>query len=170
MLASDCDSLILRVSWVYGTWGNFLLTMMRLMAECDVLRIVDDQVGTPTWCRRIAETTTEALQRMLGAETERDNLSGLYHFAPSGETSWYSFASAIRDAGGFDCDLTPISTAEYPTLAVRPANSRLDAGKLRHAFGITPPAWDSESGGMRPIMMGRLISDTKSISTLPLKC
>jgi dTDP-4-dehydrorhamnose reductase len=145
LLASDCDTLILRVSWVYGARGkNFLLTMQRLMAERDALRIVDDQIGGPTWCRRIAETTATALARMLGSETERAHLSGLYNFAPAGETSWYGFAAAIRDAGGFDCALTPITTADYPTPAARPANSRLDTAKLQHAFGITPENWQAD--------------------------
>ena len=145
LLNSGCDALILRVSWVYGTRGNnFLRTMQRLMAEREELRIVDDQVGAPTWCRRIAEATAEAARTMRGRDNNRSKLSGIYHFAPSGETSWFGFAAAIRAAGGYQCNLTPITTAEYPTPAARPANSRLDTGKLRKAFGIAPDAWDAD--------------------------
>lgn len=145
LLNSGCDTLILRVSWVYGTRGrNFLRTMERLMAERDELRIVDDQIGAPTWCRRIAEATVDAVQRMLEADRDRGKLSGIYHFAPSGETSWFGFAAAIRDSGGFHCELTPITTAEYPTPAARPTNSRLDTEKLQRAFGIEPSSWEAD--------------------------
>jgi dTDP-4-dehydrorhamnose reductase len=141
LLASGCDPLILRVSWVYGQRGrNFLLTMQRLMAERDALRIVDDQIGAPTWCRRIAGTTAQILQRA----DEQIPTAGLYHLAPAGETSWFGFASAIREHGGLDCTLTPIPTSEYPTPAARPANSRLDTAKLRQTFGITPNDWQSD--------------------------
>jgi dTDP-4-dehydrorhamnose reductase len=145
LISSGCDHLILRVSWVYGERGrNFLLTMQRLMAERDALNIVDDQIGAPTWCRRIAETTGSALGRLLGSEAARRTLGGLYHLAPAGETSWFGFASAIRDAGGFDCKLTPITTAEYPTPAARPANSRLDTGRLQQAFRTIPSTWNDD--------------------------
>lgn len=145
LLDSGCDALILRVSWVYGTRGrNFLRTMQRLMAERDELGIVDDQVGAPTWCRRIAEATSEALRTMLAADSDRSGLSGVYHFAPAGETSWFGFATAIREAGGFRCKLTPITTPDYPTPAARPADSRLDTAKLRRAFGIEPGSWETD--------------------------
>ena len=145
LIASGCDHLILRVSWVYGTRGrNFLLTMQRLMAERDALNVVDDQIGAPTWCRRIAETTGSALGKLLGSEEAHRTLGGLYHLAPAGETSWFGFASAIRDAGGFDCELTPITTAEYPTPAARPANSRMDTTKLQSTLGIMSNYWDTD--------------------------
>jgi dTDP-4-dehydrorhamnose reductase len=141
LLASGCDPLILRVSWVYGRRGrNFLLTMQRLMSERDELRVVDDQVGAPTWCRRIAEITAEVLEAGGSDGTK----AGVYHLAPSGETSWYGFASAIREHGGFDCRLTPIPSTDYPTPAARPANSHLDTTKLRETFGIAVDDWTAD--------------------------
>jgi dTDP-4-dehydrorhamnose reductase len=145
LIDSGCDHLILRVSWVYGARGkNFLLTMQRLMAERDLLRIVDDQFGAPTWCRRIAEATTTATKAMLESSQAKSDLSGLYHFAPAGVTTWYGFATAIRDASGLDCELEAITTAEYPLPAHRPANSQLDTGKFSRTFGSEPSSWEAD--------------------------
>ena len=144
LLASGCNAIILRVSWVYGMRGsNFLLTMQRLMAERDALKIVNDQIGAPTWCGTIAEVTTGILQKALDNGESVNRLIGVYHLAPNGETSWYGFARAIRDLFGLNCELTPISTTEYPTPATRPLNSRIDSTKLIQAFGITLPEWDA---------------------------
>ena len=143
LLASGAAALILRVSWVYGRrGGNFLRTMQRLMAERDRLRIVDDQVGAPTWSRMIAEASLAVLAALGGRSGAARECRGVYHLAPSGSTSWYGFAQRIRASGGYACELEPITTAEYPTPARRPRNSRLDAGKLRDTFGLELPSWD----------------------------
>jgi dTDP-4-dehydrorhamnose reductase len=145
LLASGCAALILRVSWVYGMRGsNFLLTMRRLMQERSALNIVDDQVGAPTWCRTIAQVTATALARLPDEDDTRHALSGVYHLSPGGSTSWFGFATAIRDALGLQCDLHPIPSSEYPTLASRPMNSRMDAGKLQKAFGLQLPGWERD--------------------------
>ena len=145
LIDSGCDHLILRVSWVYGARGkNFLLTMQRLMAERDLLRIVDDQFGAPTWCRRIAEATTTATKAMLESSQAKSDLSGLYHFAPAGVTTWYGFATAIRNACELNCELEAITTADYPTPAHRPANSRLDTGKFSRTFGSETKSWEAD--------------------------
>jgi len=147
LIASSCNALILRVSWVYGMRGsNFLLTMQRLMQERESLSIVDDQLGTPTWCRTIAQVTATVLARSPDDETARRSLRGIYHLAPQGETSWFGFATAIRDKLGLDCTLDPIPASAYPTPAARPANSRMDASKLRDTFGIELPTWEHELG------------------------
>ena len=147
LLASGCATIILRVSWVYGMRGrNFLLTMKRLMAERDELSIVNDQIGAPTWCRSIAQATSLVLARTPEDAEGRRRLSGVYHFAPSGSTSWYGFATAIRDALGLECRLKPIPTSGYPTPAVRPGNSRLATGTLVQAFGLQPNAWEMDLG------------------------
>jgi len=139
---------ILRTSWVYGARGkNFLLTMLKLFEERDELRIVDDQIGGPTWCRWLAESTSRVLSVYeRDAEGAMRDLSGIYHATASGETSWFGFASAIRDAryAGHTKSgpmLVPIRTEEYPLLAKRPANSVLSNAKLQARFGVRLVSW-----------------------------
>jgi len=136
---------IFRLCWVYGARGkNFMLTMMRLARERATLRVVHDQVGCPTWSRMIAQTTALALKQVL--KTELDLLSGVYHLAASGQTSWHGFAQAIVDlmpAQEKECaTVQAITTAEYPLPARRPAFSVLSCEKLQRAFGLRLPAWD----------------------------
>ena len=142
--------LIFRTSWVYGLKGkNFLLTIQRLAKEREELRIVDDQIGSPTWCRTIAQTTANVLTQILpqgspGEISRLEELSGLYNLACGGETSWFGFAQAILKASSSlqTTQLIPIPTSEYPTPAQRPPYSVLSTEKLRTSFGITLPSWD----------------------------
>jgi len=144
LLDSGCAAIILRVSWVYGLRGqNFLLTMVRLMQEREALRIVDDQIGAPSWCRMIAQVTSLVVARLM-LEGERRGLCGVYHLSPSGSTSWFGFATAICDLLSLGCSLQPIPARDYPTPAQRPMNSRLDASRLQQAFGLSLPSWDSD--------------------------
>ncbi len=141
---------IFRTAWVYGLKGkNFLLTMQRLAKERDELKIVDDQIGSPTWSRTIAQTTANILTQVLPQNSPGDlshfeQASGLYNLVCGGQTSWFGFAQAILEASSLsqDTKLTPIPTSEYPTPAKRPQNSVLSTKKLKSAFGIAPPAWD----------------------------
>lgn len=138
--------LVLRTSWVYGARGrNFLLTILRLAAEKPELRIVDDQIGAPTASFEIADVTAAVVRRwMSGAGADDAAQSGIYHLTAVGETSWYGFAAeALRAAAGSKnfARLIPISTADYPTAAARPKNSRLDCGKLEKVFGVRLPEW-----------------------------
>ena len=145
LLASGCAAVILRVSWVYGLRGsNFLLTMRRLMSERDELNIVDDQVGAPTWSRSIAQAAALVAYRLLRPGHAEQPPGGVYHLSPQGSTSWFGFASAIRDALGLQCRLNPIPTSGYPTPARRPANSRLDSGRLERELGLSLPGWETE--------------------------
>jgi dTDP-4-dehydrorhamnose reductase len=133
--ASGCRHLILRTSWVYGMRGqNFLLTILRLARERPELRVVDDQVGAPTWCRDIAAATTQLVATRSGAQ-------GLLHLAAAGATSWYGFAREILAARGITVPVQAITTTEYPTPARRPANSLLSAQKLRRQSGVALPDW-----------------------------
>ncbi len=137
--------LIFRLCWVYGARGqNFMLTMMRLAREREKLRVVRDQVGCPTWSRMIAETTALALKHVLGS-SEPAKFNGVYHLAASGQTSWHGFADAIvrlMPAEGKKCTLVePITTAEYPLPAKRPAYSVLSCEKLKRTFGLQLPDW-----------------------------
>lgn len=142
--AAGVRHLILRTSWVYGTRGsNFLLTMQRRMRERSELRIVADQIGAPTWSRMIAEATAQILAQCLSPArgADRPEPWGIYHLTCGGETSWYGFAVAIAELSQHTTRLTPISSAEYPTPARRPANSRLDNSKLARVFGLRLPHW-----------------------------
>jgi dTDP-4-dehydrorhamnose reductase len=142
--AAGCDHLIFRTSWVYAARGaNFLRTILRLAAERDELRVVNDQVGAPTWARLIAEATAHALRQAMQERSGGTFASGVYHLTAAGETSWHGFASAIvaGRSGLRVKTVTPITTAEYPLPAPRPANSRLDTGAFRARFGLALPDW-----------------------------
>jgi dTDP-4-dehydrorhamnose reductase len=149
--AAGPPHLVIRTSWVYAAKGtNFLRTIARLARERKELRIVADQYGAPTSARVIAD----AVARILGADAthlaERfAAASGLVNLAASGETSWHGFAVAIvegLEARGVALaaeTVTPIRTADYPTKAKRPANSRFNLTKLSQTFSIVPPKWDA---------------------------
>jgi len=146
--ASGAAHLIFRTSWVYGLRGaNFLLTMQRLMRERPELKIVDDQIGAPTWSRLIAEATAQVLARVFSPPAARGprlaEPGGTYHLSCAGETSWYGFAAAIAELGKLEAvpRLTPIPSSGYPTPARRPANSRLNNDRLEAAFGLRLPDW-----------------------------
>jgi dTDP-4-dehydrorhamnose reductase len=137
--AADPDALIVRTAWVYAPVGaNFVNTMLRLMAEKDELRVVADQVGTPTWAPSLAA----ALWRLAELRA-----TGTHHFTDSGVASWYDFAVAIaeegREAGllGKSARILPIATADYPTPAARPAFSVLDKSSTWALLGGPAPHW-----------------------------
>ncbi|MGH8027435.1 MAG: dTDP-4-dehydrorhamnose reductase [Pseudoxanthomonas sp.] len=138
---SGCRHLIFRTAWVYGTYGaNFMRTMLRLGAERDELRVVADQLGTPTPARLIADVTAAVL-RVNSAR------SGVWHLTATGQTSWHGFATEIfRRASGnglidrIPC-VIPIAASEYPTPAKRPQYSCLDTTRLREDFGVDLPDW-----------------------------
>jgi len=147
IFAVDGNHLVFRLCWVYGARGqNFLLTMQRLARERETLRVVNDQIGCPTWSRLIAEATTMALQQVLRSR-EASAFKGTYHLATRGKTSWHGFASRIINsmpqAERRCTEVTPISTAEYPTPAKRPAYSVLGCEKLGSTFGIQLPDWEN---------------------------
>ena len=145
--SSGAPHLIFRTSWVYAARGqNFVRTMLRLGRERSELRIVDDQVGAPTWARFIAEATAQVLHRLGDGHKAIGDRAGIYNLTATGAVSWYGFASAIfveakAQLGMTPPKLIPITTAEYPLPARRPANSRLDTSKLTRTFGLTPPDW-----------------------------
>ena len=139
--ASGAQHMVFRTAWVYGVHGhNFMRTMLRLGADRDELRVVADQVGTPTPARLIARTTAQALRNSPQA-------TGLWHLTAAGSTSWHGFAEAVF-AGAHARGLLPrmptvlpIASSEYPTPARRPAYSCLDTDRLQADFGITLPDW-----------------------------
>ncbi len=149
-VAAGCKRyLTLRTSWVFAANGtNFLRTVLRLAAERESLRIVDDQRGAPTSATLLAAATAQLLSAMFGADAD-DPRWGLYHLTASGDTNWYRYAQYIiaraRGAGAplltSSDTVTPIASTAYPTAAQRPANSRLDTGKVRSTFGVPLPDW-----------------------------
>ncbi|MBK1649564.1 dTDP-4-dehydrorhamnose reductase [Rhabdochromatium marinum] len=142
LLDSGATALVLRTAWVYGVRGsNFLLTMLRLFRERSELRVVDDQIGTPTWSRMLAEVTAQILYRAFRGDLSLRDHHGLYHVTSGGATSWFGFAEAIREASCLQCKVLPIPTSEYPAPAPRPAYSVLDTHKFHTTFGLALPDW-----------------------------
>ncbi|MCC6870259.1 MAG: dTDP-4-dehydrorhamnose reductase [Burkholderiales bacterium] len=137
--AVGAHAIVLRTSWVYGHTGqNFLRTIRRLAAERDELTIVADQTGTPNWSRALAQATADLVAKGLPALAER---AGLYHLSAAGATTWYGFARAIVGAAARPRVL-PITTAQYPTPARRPAYGVLATERLQATFGVALPPWE----------------------------
>lgn len=146
LVASHPRHLIFRTSWVYGArGGNFAKTMLRLAAERDTLTVIDDQFGAPTSAELLADVTAHALRSAL----QRPELAGLYHCAAAGETTWCGYARNVlaqAQALGWTLkagpqQVAPTTTANYPTPARRPLNSRLDTARLQSAFDLVLPPW-----------------------------
>ncbi len=147
IIQADCAHLIFRTTWVYGDRGkNFLLTILRLAAEKPELKIVADQIGSPTWSRAIAEATAQVIAQ---CRRDRASIKGLYNLSAAGTTSWHVFANEIVDrARSINPELElaieqilPIPATDYPTPAQRPANSVLDNSKILADFGVQLPDW-----------------------------
>jgi len=129
------EAIIIRTSWVYSIYGNnFVKTMIRLMSERDEISVINDQVGSPTYAKDLAQAIVDIV--------EGENwVSGIYHYSNEGEISWYDFAEAIKEIKGLDCKIRPIPTAQYPTPAKRPKYSLLDKSKIKRIFGVEVPYW-----------------------------
>jgi dTDP-4-dehydrorhamnose reductase len=158
VVAAGGAHLILRTSWIYGARGhNFFLTIRRLARERAKLRIVDDQVGCPTWCRSLAGATVQILQtidREEGASFSRKLavFKGLYNFSSEGEVSWFGFARAILELDpGIPKNLVhsavPVRTEDYPTPARRPLYSVLSKEKIHRVFGLSIESWQDQLAG-----------------------
>jgi dTDP-4-dehydrorhamnose reductase len=142
--ASGAAHLILRTAWLYSNRGkNFLNTMLRLAGERDELRVVNDQTGGPTYADLVAEVSVHMLGDMFAGGSVRTERCGLYHLTCQGTTSWWGFAQRIIELAGFAerVRVLPITTADYPTPAKRPAYSVLSNAKLERVFGIRLPDW-----------------------------
>ena len=154
-LAGHRQTAVLRTAWVHAPMGrNFVRTMLAVGAQRPVLRVVADQRGAPTAAPDLADAIAGVLARIR--ETGwRDDYRGVFHATGGGEASWHEFAVAIfaeaRPHGGPSPSVEAITTAEYPTKAARPADGRLDCGKLARVFGVTLPHWRD---GLRRVMRG----------------
>lgn len=136
-LQENPNSIIIRTSWVYSSFGNnFVKTMSRLMQERDRLNVVNDQIGSPTYAADLAQ----AIMTILIHDNWQ---AGIYNFSNEGEISWYEFALAIKEIGGFYCEISGISSSAYPTPAKRPKYSLLDKGKIKEVYGVEVPEYAS---------------------------
>ena len=134
-LQQNPNAIILRTSWVYSSFGNnFVKTMSRLMQEKDSLNVVNDQIGSPTYAADLA-------QAIMTIITHANWKSGIYNFSNEGEISWYEFALAIQEIGGFECEVSGIASSNYPTPAKRPMFSLLDKSKIKTVFGVEVPEY-----------------------------
>ena len=143
---SQAKHLILRTAWVYGSHGkNFYNTMRRLAKEREELSVVNDQIGSPTWSRHIAEATAQLIAQTKRAPDYLASHSGTYHLTNAGQCSWYDFAKVIIEAIPAEQNrchtIKPIPSEAYPTPAKRPAYSVLDNSKLSKSFGLQLPDW-----------------------------
>ncbi len=139
-LAENPATIVIRTSWVFSSHGNnFVKTMMRLMKDRDSLNIVGDQRGRPTYARDLALATI----KMIEFINEGKDIKGIYHYANTGETTWFGFAEKIKALAGLECDLSPIISDQFPTPAKRPAYSVLDTQKIEKDLAIQIPTWES---------------------------
>ena len=132
-LKNDPNSIIIRTSWVYSSFGNnFVKTMKNLMEKRDSLNVVNDQVGSPTYAADLAETILKIIDY-------KKWIPGLYHYSNEGEVSWFDFANDIKYFSNFKTEINDIPSEEYPTPAKRPKYSLLDKTKIRETFNIEIP-------------------------------
>ena len=160
-IAAHCAKyLIFRTSWVYAArGGNFAKTMLKLAQERETLNVINDQFGAPTGADLLADVTAHAIRQVTGQMTgqitrqvgDGQNDSGIYNVAATGETTWFDYAKyviaqSVRAPAAPEIvvkNINPVATNAFPTAAKRPHNSRLDTSKLRHAFGLQLPPWQS---------------------------
>lgn len=137
LLALAPESIIIRTSWLYSPYGNnFVKTMLRLGAEHSKIKVVSDQIGTPTYALDLARAIYMVLMSHQWVE-------GIFHFSNEGVCSWYDFAKSIHRIAGIDkCEIKPIPTEEYPTAASRPFYSVLDKTRIKATYGVKAPYWE----------------------------
>ena len=139
LLAVCPDAIIVRTAWLYSEYGhNFMKTMLRLGAERPEIRVVNDQIGSPTYAGDLAE----AILSLLEKERQGEQNSGIYHYTNEGVCSWYDFAHSIIRIAGLPAKVIPIPTREYPTAAKRPAYSVLSKEKIKREYHWVIPHWE----------------------------
>lgn len=141
-LQNDPSAIIIRTSWLYSSFGNnFVKTMLRLMKERETLpagrqgiNVVNDQFGCPTYAADLAD----AIMKIISSGIKKP---GIYHFSNAGITTWYGFATAIKELSNSNCKVNPVTTAGYPTPTKRPGYTAMDTSKIRETFSIAIPQW-----------------------------
>ncbi len=137
-IANNPATIIIRTSWVYSSHGNnFVKTMMRLMKERDSLNVVTDQQGVPTYAHDLALAILQVIKQLESGNKQY----GVFHYSNAGVTNWCEFAKTIREEAKLSCMVNGITTAEYPTLAKRPAYSVMDTGRISTVYGIVMRDW-----------------------------
>lgn len=135
LLGLSPESIIVRTGWLYSPYGhNFVKTMLRLGSERPEVKVVFDQVGTPTYARDLAEA-------IVAMVTTPRWMPGIYHFANEGACSWYDLAQAVMDEAGFSTRVVPITSADYPSAVTRPHYAVLDKSRIKATYNITIPHW-----------------------------
>lgn len=138
VINSDSNSIVIRTSWVYSSFGNnFVKTILRIAREREKLGIIFDQIGTPTYARDLASVCV----KIIGAENLVLDNQKIYHYSNEGAISWYDFAKSICELSNIDCVISPIETHQYPTKAKRPNYSVLNKSKIKESFDIEIPYW-----------------------------
>jgi dTDP-4-dehydrorhamnose reductase len=133
-------SMVIRTSWLYSSFGNnFVKTIIRLAGEKDLLQVVNDQTGTPTYAADLAQALMHIISGVL--RNQRAFNAGLYNYSNEGECSWYEFAVAIVEEAGLKCQVHPILSKDFPSVAPRPAYSVLSKNKIKENYGLTIPQW-----------------------------
>jgi dTDP-4-dehydrorhamnose reductase len=133
-------TIVMRTSWVFSSHGNnFVKTMMRLMKERESLNIVADQKGRPTYAKDLAIATMNMIEALHAGK----KMNGVYHYANTGETTWFDFAAKIKEIARLNCALNPIETKDFPTPAKRPAYSVLDTSRIEEALSLSIPSWEA---------------------------
>jgi len=133
---NPCNSIIIRTSWIYSSFGeNFVKTMLRLGKDRESLGVIYDQVGTPTYAKDLAQVILDILPKIDNETVE------IYHYSNEGASSWYDFAKEIMHLSNLVCQINAIETKEYPTPAKRPHFALLNKSKIKKEFGLTIPYW-----------------------------
>ncbi len=137
-----CRHIIIRTAWLYSEFGNnFVKTMRKLTAERDSLKVVFDQVGTPTYALDLANVIAVFIEKLKNANGQWPTANSLYNFSNEGVTSWYDFAKEICELSGNKCDIQPCHSDEFPSKVKRPSYSVLDKTKIKKELNITIPYW-----------------------------
>ena len=132
-LKNDSNSIIIRTSWLYSSFrNNFVKTMIELMKKNNSVKLVNDQIGSPTYAKDLARVI---LKIIMNYKTE----SGLFHYSNEGEISWFEFARSIRELYKLDCEIIGVSSKEFKTLAKRPQYSLLNKSKIKKIFNLEIP-------------------------------
>lgn len=137
IMATGCNHIIIRTAWLYSEFGkNFCKTMMNLTATKPQLKVVFDQVGTPTYALDLAQAIAVVIEKFDGSQT------GIYHYSNEGVCSWFDFTKMIAEYNGTtDCDVQPCHSNEFPSPVTRPSYSVLDKTKIKEVFGVKVPYW-----------------------------
>ncbi|HLF33520.1 MAG TPA: sugar nucleotide-binding protein, partial [Cyclobacteriaceae bacterium] len=141
------DSVIVRTAWLYSAGGrNFVNTMLRLAEKRDIIDVVSDQVGSPTYSGDLASALVRMITVIHSTGRRNKELSGVFHFSSEGAASWYDFAKAVYDIRKTTIRVNPVLTQDYPTPARRPFYTVLDKSKIKKTFGIEIPYWRESLG------------------------